>query len=73
MFDEGLRSMMDKLNNELLIDAQTPSQKSRAAILAKRDLLSLLVRTSLEYCEETDSSIAFVIGEIIKQYDSMID
>jgi len=43
MFDQSLRNMMDKVSSQLK-NANNSEAKGRVAVLAKRDLLGLLVK-----------------------------
>lgn len=47
--------------------------KARAAIVAKKELMQLLVNASGQYLEKTDPQCETVTSEIIKQYNIMLD
>ena len=64
---------MEKLNQELNNDSLSDALKTRKAILAKRDLVKLLVTATGEYCESFDSGLKQVWDDIVMQYDSMVD
>jgi hypothetical protein len=65
--------MMERLNTELNDSSLSETLKTRKAILAKRELVKLLVKSTGEYCESFDADLKQVWDEIVMQYDSMID
>jgi len=82
-FDESLKQMMEKLQRDLLavnsesdlmnVGSTSGALKGLAVISAKRDLMNLLVEKSIEYLGITDPNAEPVFGEIVTQYDTMID
>lgn len=47
--------------------------KVRAAILAKKDLMQLLITSSSDYIEKVDAQFLDVYNDILKQYEAMLD
>lgn len=72
MFDQSLRTMMDKVSSQLKT-ANNSEAKGRVAILAKRDLLGLLVKQFSGYLGYTDSQSESVFMDLIRQYSVMVD
>jgi hypothetical protein len=65
-FDAGLRRMMDKLSIELQSTNSLGEMKVRAAILAKKDLMQLLITSSSDYIEKVDTQFLEVYNDILK-------
>jgi hypothetical protein len=64
--------MMESLSKDLK-SCKTNEEKGRAAILAKKQLMQLLVDRSRGYLAHSFKSIETVFGDIISQFDNMVD
>jgi hypothetical protein len=71
-FDLALRSMMDRLSNELQ-RAKSGELKVRASILAKKDLMALLTDNCSHYLAKNDPSAKTVFDDIISQFNGMVN
>ena len=71
-FDEVLTMMIASLTDQLK-STSSESEKSRAVIGGKRDLISLLVEKTLEYFRSTDPQAEIVLQELCTQYETIID
>ena len=63
---------MEKLSQELQ-QKISGEMKVRAAVLAKRQLIELLIEQCSHYLEKTDPQSHKVFGEIIAQYNLLVD
>ena len=71
-FDEVLTSMIATLTDNLKV-AVDRTERGRAVISGKRDLMALLVEKTLEYVRVVDPPAEIVIQEIATQYENLID
>lgn len=59
--------MMEKLQAELCVkDKQSADMRVRASVLAKRDLMHLLIKSTGEYVSQTDTQLESVFEEIMR-------
>ena len=64
--------MMEQLSQDLQ-KTKSGELKVRAAIIAKKDLMALLIDNCSHYLGKTDAQSKVVFDDIIGQFDSMID
>jgi len=71
-FDEVLTLMISNLTEQLKT-LESASERGRAVISGKRDLMSLLVEKTLEYQRVVDPQAEIVLQELATQYENLID